>query len=137
MPAVNGVLETALYVADLDRSVAFYQRVFGFEEFFREERMSALGVAGRNVLLLFKKGGSTRPTATPGGTIPPHDGDGNLHLAFAIDADQLAAWEQWLAEQDIPIESKVQAGGGGWSLYFRDPDGHALEVATRGLWPIY
>ena len=31
MPTVNGILETALYVEDLERAVRFYRTVFGFE----------------------------------------------------------------------------------------------------------
>ena len=49
-------------VADLDRSRAFYERVFGFEPYFAEARMIALGVPGGGVLLLFRRGGSTRPS---------------------------------------------------------------------------
>ena len=26
---------------------------------------------------------------------------------------------------------------GGRSIYFRDPDGHLLELATPGLWAVY
>ena len=46
VPRVSGVLETSLYVADLDRSREFYQRVFGFEQFMCDARMCALGVPG-------------------------------------------------------------------------------------------
>ena len=83
MPKVNGVVETALYVEDLARSGDWYATVLGFEALMADERMRAFGVADRYVLLLFKKGGSTQPTVMPGGTIPPHDGSGHLHLAFA------------------------------------------------------
>lgn len=137
MPSVNGVLETALYVADLDRSIEFYRRLFGFEVMLRDERMCALNVADRQVLLLFKIGGSTRPSQTPGGTIPPHDGRGTLHMAFAIAEAGLGEWQSWLHENGVAIESHVQTERGGHSLYFRDPDGHAIEVATPRLWPIY
>lgn len=137
MPHVNGVLETALYVADLDRSIEFYQRLFGFETLLRDERMCGLNVAGRQVLLLFKKGGSTAPTETPGGTIPPHDADGHIHLAFAIAEDELEAWQNWLAAQGVAIVSQVRTERGGHSVYFHDPDGHVLEVATPRLWPLY
>ena len=135
--SVNGVLETALYVADLDRSQQFYEEVFGFKVLLRDDRMCALSVADKQVLLLFVKGGSTRGEKTPGGFIPPHDGDGHLHLAFAIDAAQLEDWRAHLNTQGIAIESKVHPPRGGTSLYFRDPDGHCLEVATPGLWEIY
>jgi len=82
------------------------------------------------VLLLFKKGGS-RDMETP------HDGDGELHLAFAIAAGELPRWESWLAANGIAIEEKRAWDRGGQSLYFRDPDRHLLEVATPGVWTIY
>jgi catechol 2,3-dioxygenase-like lactoylglutathione lyase family enzyme len=31
----------------------------------------------------------------------------------------------------------VQWEGGGTSLYFRDPDGRSVELATPGIWPTY
>ncbi|MDF2970539.1 MAG: glyoxalase, partial [Microvirga sp.] len=42
-----------------------------------------------------------------------------------------------LGERKIPIESRVTWPRGGTSLYFRDPDGHVLELATPGLWATY
>jgi catechol 2,3-dioxygenase-like lactoylglutathione lyase family enzyme len=42
-----------------------------------------------------------------------------------------------LAEHGVGIESEVQWDLGGTSLYFRDPDGHSVELATPGVWPIY
>jgi|SRR5579883_1553268 len=137
MPTINGVLETALYVEDVERSIAFYQKLFGFPLMLQEERIGALNVADHQVLLLFKKGASTQPMPYPGGTIPPHDGSGNLHLAFAIGAEELKVWEDRLLEQQIPIESIARADRGGHSLYFRDPDHHLIELATPGLWPNY
>jgi len=35
------------------------------------------------------------------------------------------------------LEEKKAWERGGWSLYFRDPDRHLLEVATPGVWTIY
>ena len=134
---VTHVLETALYVADLDRSAAFYQRLFGFPLFLRDERMCALGVPGAQVLLLFRVGASVQPSATPWGTVPPHDGHGRLHLAFAIRQSDLPGWERLLDANAIALESRVSWPSGSVSLYFRDPDGHSLEVATPKLWPNY
>ena len=89
-----------------------------------------MGAGTHQVLLLFKKGGSrTRET--------PHDGDGELHLAFAIQVEELAAWEDWLVENGIAVEEKRAWDLGGQSLYFRDPDRHLIEIATPGVWSIY
>jgi catechol 2,3-dioxygenase-like lactoylglutathione lyase family enzyme len=82
------------------------------------------------VLLLFKKGGSREMRS-------PHDGEGELHLAFAIRADELAGWEAWLAENGIAVEEEHMWELGGRSFYFRDPDRHLIEIATPGVWSIY
>jgi catechol 2,3-dioxygenase-like lactoylglutathione lyase family enzyme len=134
---VTGVLETALYVADLDASERFYHELFGFETMLGDHRLRALSVAGKHVLLLFKLGGSTNGEETPGGFIPPHDGHGQLHLCFAIEAASLEEWKRVLEEHGVEIESIVHPPRGGTSVYFRDPDGHAIELATPGIWPIY
>jgi len=130
-PKTEAILESSLYVSDLARSIRFYEQIFGFRvisDF--GERGCALGAGPRQVLLLFKKGASRAITS-------PHDGDGELHLAFAIQPDELPRWEAWLAENRIPIEEKTTWKLGGQSLYFRDPDRHLLEVATPGVWSIY
>lgn len=136
-PRVTGQLESSLYVADLARSRDFYQRVFGFETLLEEERMVGLAVPGGSILLLFRRGGSVEPSQMPGGVIPPHDGHGTLHLCFAVPLAELGAWERHLAALEIPLESRVVQSFGGTSLYFRDPDGHSLEVAGPGLWATY
>ncbi len=137
MPNVTGVLETALYVENLERSIQFYERVFHFDRLIFDDRFCALSVGGRQVLLLFKKGMSIRPTVTPGGVVPPHDGSGNLHLAFSIALSDLQHWEGWLQESGILIESRVTWPRGGHSLYLRDPDHHLIELVTPGCWSIY
>lgn len=133
-PPVSRFLECALYVADLDSAVAFYERVFGLAVMFRDPRMAALDVPGRQALLLFRAGASVQPSEAPFGLIPGHGAEGPQHLCFAIDADAIPSWEAHFAALGIAVESRVTWGGGGTSLYVRDPDGHSLEVATPGLW---
>src|SRR5262245_53366953 len=128
-PRLDGILESALYVDDLERSAHFYQTVFGFERVASADRLYAMGVGERQLLLLCRKKASAN---LPLGA---HDGDGRLHLAFAIPADQLEPWEAWLRSCDVPIEEKKLWERGGCSLYFRDPDGHILELAMPGVWP--
>jgi len=94
-------------------------------------------VADKQVLLLFLKGSSTIPLETTGGTVLPHDGYGQLHLAFSISASELEEWEIRLKTMNVALESKVKWQRGGTSIYFRDPDKHLLELVTPGLWTIY
>ena len=130
-PKTEGVLESSLYVDDVVRSAGFYEKIFGFRvisDF--GGRGCAMAAGSHQVLLLFKKGASL-------GITSPHDGDGELHVAFAIPASELAGWEEWLAANGIDIEEKRTWEWGGHSVYFRDPDRHLLEVATPGTWPVY
>src|ERR1700748_1290680 len=99
-PNTEGILESSLYVTDVARSILFYEKIFGFQvisDF--GERGCAMKAGSRQVLLLFKKGGSRD-------IVSPHDGDGELHLAFAVDAAELTNWESWLAENEIAVEEK-------------------------------
>lgn len=137
MPALSGILETALHVVDLERSARFYEDVMGLERLEGDSRFRAYSVAGRDILLLFQQGATLEPLKLPGGVIPPHDGSGRLHMAFAIEASELPAWEERLAHFAVAIESRVRWPLGGVSLYFRDPNENLLELATRGTWPIY
>jgi len=89
------------------------------------------------VLLLFKRGGTLTATEVSGGLIPPHDGHGPLHIAFAIACDDYAPWKARLISKGVAIESETQWDRGGRSLYFRDPDGNLDELVTPGIWPIY
>ena len=137
IPDLSGVLETSLYVDDVGRSSEFYGRIFGFKTMIQDQRFCALSVAGRHVLLLFRKGSSTTVTVVPGGVIPPHDGSGELHLAFSVPASALGDWEARLAALGVAIESRVSWPRGGRSVYFRDPARNLVELITPGCWPIY
>ncbi|MGB3490355.1 MAG: VOC family protein [Xanthobacteraceae bacterium] len=137
MPKLAGVIETALYVDDLARSIAFYRDILGLAALNQDTRFAAFDVGGRSVLLLFKRGATLETVHLPGGTIPPHDGHGPLHIAFAVTADELQAWEARLAERGVAIEARTAWPRGGHSIYFRDPDDHLLELVTPGVWAIY
>jgi len=137
MPNLLGVLETSLYVDAFERACPFYEQLLGLNSIYRDQRLCAYDVGGRGVLLLFLRGASLQTTHLHGGTLPPHDGSGPVHMAFSIAADELAAWEARFAEAGVSIDGRVKWPRGGESIYFRDPDGHVLELATPGLWPGY
>jgi catechol 2,3-dioxygenase-like lactoylglutathione lyase family enzyme len=136
-PRINGVVESCLYSEDLPRSVRFYQEQLGLRLLESGERLCAFSVADKQVLLIFRSGGSMDPIPTPGGMIPPHGAAGQLHIAFAVSKDELNVWEKLLMSRGITIESKVSWPKGGQSIYFRDPDNHLVELATPGIWEVY
>jgi catechol 2,3-dioxygenase-like lactoylglutathione lyase family enzyme len=137
MPRLTRVLETVLYVDDLSRANLFYERVLGLSCMFADHRLRAYDIGGNGVLLLFLRSQSLETVRLPGGTIPPHDGHGPVHVAFSIPGDELGEWEERLASAGIAIEGRTKWQRGADSIYFRDPDGHLLELATPGLWPGY
>ncbi len=137
-PAIHGVLETAIYVDDLDRAVEFYRRVLGFELMSDGPRLRAMAVpvpsgASGQVLLIGERGASLNM----GGPLPDHDGSGPLHLAFAVPRSTIDEWAERLRDCDVPILARMEWQRGGVSLYFHDPDGHVVELASPGVWPNY
>lgn len=137
-PRIEGIAETILYVDDLARAVTFYQDVLGLPVIAGDgHRFAGLNPGGRQVLLLFKRGGTLTPTPVSGGVIPPHDGHGPHHLGFAITHESYAPWKEKLRSAGIAIEGEAQWARGGRSVYFRDPDGHLVELVTPGIWPNY
>ena len=136
-PPIRRVVETALYVDDMARAVAFYRDVLGLRPMGPGERLTAIDAGGGTVLLLFKRGATLDGFTWPGGRIPPHDGAGPIHVALAVDAADLEAWAARLAAHGVEVESRVKWTRGGASLYFRDPDGHSVELVTPGTWETY
>ncbi|WP_395682525.1 VOC family protein [Inquilinus sp.] len=136
-PRISGLLETSLYVADLDRAAAFYEGVLGLRVMLRSPRLVALDAGRQGVLLLFLAGATSADVIEAGGTIPGHEGAGRLHVAFAVPAEDLDAWRARLAAAGVALTGEMAWARGGVSLYIADPDGHVVELATPGLWPNY
>ena len=135
-PPLNNLLETAVYVADVKRAAAFYRGLFEFPTLLETDRLIALNVAGRGVLLLFQIGATSEPLTLPGGTVPAHGATGVNHFAFSIPASSIDAWREHLSRHDVAIESEVKWDRGAESLYFRDPDNHVVELITPGFWAL-
>jgi catechol 2,3-dioxygenase-like lactoylglutathione lyase family enzyme len=134
---VNGILETALYVADPAATAAFYRRLFGFGTLLESERLVALDVAGKHVLLLFRTGATGEPFDTGGGVIPAHAGVPPTHFGFSIAAEDVEPWKAKLEAEGVAVESVVAWPRGAKSIYFRDPDGNLAELISPGFWEVY
>jgi catechol 2,3-dioxygenase-like lactoylglutathione lyase family enzyme len=138
MPTIKGVVETVLYTRNMRLARYFFESVMGLTPHTADHRFTAYALEW-NMLLLFADGETSETVELPGdmGTIPPHDGSGRQHVAFAIAADALDEWAEHLHANEIAIEGQTRWPKGAVSLYFRDPDGHLLELVTRGVWPNY
>ncbi|WP_386680992.1 VOC family protein [Loktanella sp. R86503] len=138
MPALEAILETAIYVADLRRACAFYEDIMGLRPLEKADRLCAYSVNERSVLLIFARGGTADgATADGDNEIPPHDATGQIHFAFQATHDAFDAWDNHLTAQGVEILSRTSWMRGGKSMYFRDPDENLVEIAASpGLWPM-
>src|SRR5215204_398982 len=140
-PTVTGIVEAALHVQEVARSMDFYRDLFGFEEELRNPAIGVLRVPGRQALILFPRTDNPQPVVSSPlsveGTIPPHGASGRMHVAFSIGDVDVEPWRKRLAARGVALEGFVRWKRGGTSLYFRDPDEHLVELISPGLWNFY
>ena len=108
-------------VKDLERSAQWYQRVLGLESI---HKWKTTWMVGRDKIRL---GLFLRTAATP-----VEDLDNRIaitHLAFVTDADGFLAAQAELGSLGISFEGPEDSGIA-LSIFFKDPDGHELEITT-------
>ncbi len=138
MSNLLGVLETSLYVEGFERACPFYEQVLGLNSIYRDQRLCAYDVGSRGVLLLFLRGRSFETVQLPGGTIPPHDGSGPVHIAFSVSRPARSrTGRSGSRQRTSPSKAAPDGRVVAKAPIFRDPDGHLLELATPGLWRGY
>lgn len=124
------VLESCLYARDLARAESFYSEILGLTVFSRAPGRHVFFRCGSAMVLIF----NPQRTTEAAQEVPAHGAHGEGHIAFAVAEDDMPRWRQHLAERGVAIEAEVQWPGGGMSLYFRDPAGNSLELATPAIW---
>lgn len=122
-PRITGVLETALYVGDIDRAEQFYGEVLGLRQVGKEADRHVFFRVGAGVLLLFRAA-STRATAS----LPPHGADGPGHVCLTTDPADYERWKERMRDRGIAIEHET--------LWERDARStFATPTATSWKWP--
>ena len=127
---IRAVVETAVYVDDLQSAEAFYGTVLGLQVMGKEPGHHVFFQVGEaSVLLAFVAEGTLT-----GDQFPPHGADGPGYIALGIEAESLDAWRKHLEGHGVTIEQEVEWPRGGKSLYVRDPAGNLVELVTPGVW---
>ena len=127
---IQAIIETAIYVEDLDQTETFFRNVLGLPVIAKEPgRHVFFRVGSNNVLLAFLADATLK-----GDQLPAHGAKGPGHFALGIDAGDLDAWRKTLREKNVDIEKEVDWPRGGKSIYFRDPAGNLVELVTPGIW---
>ncbi|MBX3583018.1 MAG: VOC family protein [Rhizobiaceae bacterium] len=131
----SAILESALYVTDLDAAEAFYRDVIGLERIAKVEGRHVFFRCGQGVLLLFNAQ-ATRQALLPDAKlpVPPHGTTGQGHLCFAASGSEIERWKQVLDAHGVEVETELEWPSGGRSLYFRDPSGNSIEFAEPRIW---
>jgi lactoylglutathione lyase len=113
---IKGLYEIAIRVKDLARAEAFYKDVLGLTEGLRDER--------RNWLFLYAGGDA--------GMVVLQEDKGDWptqHFAFIVNEADIHRAAALLKEKGVAVSEVVHHE---WmnsvSVYFDDPDGHALEL---------
>jgi catechol 2,3-dioxygenase-like lactoylglutathione lyase family enzyme len=131
----SAILESALYVTDLDAAEAFYREVLGLEVIARAEGRHIFFRCGAGVLLLFNAEATRQPPPPDAKLpVPPHGAAGPGHLCFSATAEEITGWKAHLEAKKIAIEADFEWPSGGRSIYFRDPSGNSLEFAEPRIW---
>jgi catechol 2,3-dioxygenase-like lactoylglutathione lyase family enzyme len=124
---LEGLDHVALGVRDIERSAKWYIEVLGFERLHEVmwDGVPTFVGKGNTGLALFPASQNAKPTQ---GT---HRDIRILHLAFRADRENFLAAQRELQKREIKFE--FQDHEISHSIYFRDPDGHQLEITTYEL----
>ena len=134
MIPIRRLNHAVLYVADLERSLAFYTQVFGFSVIARQPPMAFLrakGSSNHHDLGLLELGARAKR--------PPRGSTGLYHLAWELPSieDLAAAREELVKAHALTGESDH---GATKSVYGADPDGNEFELMVllpRSEWGRY
>jgi catechol 2,3-dioxygenase-like lactoylglutathione lyase family enzyme len=114
-----GLSHIAIAVSDLDRTLAFYKKIFDVEVMYHKENFLQVTTPGSNDIIVFEQ-----KKADYGQT------GGIAHFGFRLrnaqDIDEMAAR---ISEAGGTIMDKGEFVPGEPYIFFKDPDGYEVEIA--------
>jgi glyoxalase family protein len=130
---IAGLHHVTLLCKDVERSLGFYRNLLGMR--LVKQTTNEDDRAARHLFFGDEEG---RPGTLITCLEYPDLDEGTVgrgsthHLALAVETDEeLAGWRDYLTAQGIPV-TDVMDRTYFKSLYLRDPDGHIIELATKG-----
>ena len=121
-----------LKVSNLDRAIAFYRDVLGFELTARLPAAAFLSAGGYHHHI------GLNTWESQGGSPPPRGTTGLYHVAILYPSRKaLAIALRRLAAAGVPLEGASDHGVSE-AIYLRDPDGNGIEIyrdRPRAEWP--
>lgn len=121
MPPTHSQLNhVALHVADVARSVAFYEQIMGLRPLPRP----AFDFPGA----WFQLGADQELHLIGGRAQDVHSHSRGNH--FALMVDDLDAWEEHLRARGVAYQARRDRPDGAQQVFLADPDGHHIELCT-------
>lgn len=132
IPAATRIGHVHLKVADIDRALAFYQGVLGFDLMVRLDQAAFLSAGGYHHHIALNTWESA------GATPPPRNTTGLFHLAILYPSRaDLAKAVQRVLDHGIKLDGASDHGVSE-AIYLRDPDENGVELyrdRPRSEWP--
>ena len=117
MIQASGIDHIVLHVNDVERAKKFYTDVLGMTVYRENERQVFCHAGGQGVAL-FKRQGD----------IPLTTGNDLNHLALNVATGTYEALKSELEKHGVAVSGRP---GEDRCIYFRDPDGHRLQLMVR------
>ncbi|MFV0358851.1 VOC family protein [Tropicimonas sp.] len=133
---ITGVLESSVYVDDLDAAEGFYGGVLGLERRVRVDGRHAFFRCGRGMVLTFIPEASRLPARAGSLPVPIHGATGPGHICFAMRKEAMPRLRARLSGAGVAIEADFRWPNGARSIYVRDPAGNSVEFAEPGIWDL-
>ncbi|MDB5284342.1 MAG: hypothetical protein JWO06_3417 [Bacteroidota bacterium] len=123
-----------LGVADLERSLNFYEKGLGWKRASPETEGIAFFPLGGMVLSLYSR------KALAEDAMLSEAGSGFSGISLSYNAKSEQEVDDVLSEVEklgaTIVKPAQKVFWGGYSGYFKDPDGHLIEVAFNPFWPL-
>ena len=134
IPVPSAILESALYVDDLDAAERFYGELLGLTMIQRVSQRHVFYRVGKSVLLLFNADMTEKPPLNPGLPVPPHGARGPGHVCLVLTRAEINTMRKHLLDWNVPVDVEFDWPNGAHSLYVRDPAGNSVEFTEAHLW---